>query len=60
MSHNSIDRVAHRGASAQYPENKLTTNGQRDDLQQIMMLGVHGIMTNRPDMLNKVLHDSTL
>jgi glycerophosphoryl diester phosphodiesterase len=30
-----------------------------DDIQQVLMLDVEGIMTNRPDMLNKVLHDVT-
>ena len=32
---------------------------EADDIRQVLMLGVHGIITNRPDMLNKVLHDST-
>jgi glycerophosphoryl diester phosphodiesterase len=31
-----------------------------EDIQQVLSLGVHGIMTNRPDMLNKVLYDSAL
>lgn len=31
-----------------------------DDIRQVISLGVHGIMTNRPDMLNKVLHDTSL
>jgi len=31
-----------------------------DDIRQVIRLGVHGIMTNRPDMLNKVLHDATI
>ena len=30
-----------------------------EDLRQVIKLGVHGIMTNRPDVLNKVLHDIT-
>lgn len=29
------------------------------DLRQTLLLGVHGIMTNRPDSLNKVMHDFT-
>ncbi|MDQ3006543.1 MAG: hypothetical protein M3R47_14315 [Chloroflexota bacterium] len=29
------------------------------DMRQMIKLGVHGIMTNRPDVLNKVLHDFT-
>jgi len=29
------------------------------DIEQVIRLGVHGIMTNRPDMLNKVLHEVT-
>ena len=32
---------------------------EADDMRHILMLNVHGIITNRPDMLNKVLHDST-
>ena len=28
-----------------------------DDLQQVFNLGVQGMLTNRPDVLNKVLHD---
>jgi glycerophosphoryl diester phosphodiesterase len=28
-----------------------------DDLQQVLNLGVQGMITNRPDVLNKVLHD---
>jgi glycerophosphoryl diester phosphodiesterase len=31
-----------------------------DDLREVVRLGVPGIMTNRPDMLNKVLHDFTI
>jgi glycerophosphoryl diester phosphodiesterase len=31
-----------------------------DDLKQIINLDVHGIMTNRPDILNKVIHDFTV
>lgn len=27
------------------------------DLERVIQLGVHGIMSNRPDVLNKVLHD---
>jgi len=30
-----------------------------EDMRQVIMLGVHGIMTNRPEVLNKVLHDFT-
>jgi len=29
------------------------------DIQQVLSLDVQGVMTNRPDVLNKVLHDST-
>jgi glycerophosphoryl diester phosphodiesterase len=28
-----------------------------NDLQHVLMLGVEGIMTNRPDVLNKVMHN---
>jgi glycerophosphoryl diester phosphodiesterase len=31
-----------------------------DDLRQLLTLGVQGIMTNRPDVLNEVLHDAAL
>ncbi|HLO28395.1 MAG TPA: glycerophosphodiester phosphodiesterase family protein [Anaerolineales bacterium] len=31
-----------------------------EDLRQVISLGVPGIMTNRPDLLNKVLHDAPL
>jgi glycerophosphoryl diester phosphodiesterase len=31
-----------------------------DDIRQVLMLDVQGIMTNRPDMLNKVLHEPTI
>jgi glycerophosphoryl diester phosphodiesterase len=30
-----------------------------EDMMQMIKLGIHGIMTNRPDVLNKVLHDFT-
>jgi glycerophosphoryl diester phosphodiesterase len=30
-----------------------------DDIRQVLMLGVQGVVTNRPDMLNMVLHDFT-
>ena len=30
-----------------------------DDIRQVIKLGVHGIMTNRPDVLDKVLNDLT-
>jgi glycerophosphoryl diester phosphodiesterase len=30
-----------------------------DDIRQVLMLGVQGVMTNRPDALNMVLHDFT-
>ena len=30
------------------------------DIRQALALGVHGIMTNRPDILNKVLHDAAI
>ncbi|HEX9330993.1 MAG TPA: glycerophosphodiester phosphodiesterase family protein [Anaerolineales bacterium] len=30
-----------------------------NDIRQVLILGVEGVMTNRPDMLNKVLHDTT-
>ena len=30
-----------------------------EDMRQMIKLGVHGIVTNRPDVLNKVLHDFT-
>lgn len=33
---------------------------EASDLQQVIQLGVPGVMTNRPDMLNKVLHELTL
>jgi len=32
---------------------------EADDLRQVLALGVEGIMTNRPDRLNEVLHDLT-
>lgn len=31
-----------------------------DDLRQLLKLGVQGIMTNRPDVLNEVIHDAAL
>ena len=31
-----------------------------DDIKQVINLDVHGIMTNRPDILNKVIHESTV
>ena len=31
-----------------------------DDIRKVLSLGVHGMMTNRPDTLNEVLHDLTL
>ena len=31
-----------------------------DDIKQVINLDVHGIMTNRPDILNKVIHDFTV
>jgi glycerophosphoryl diester phosphodiesterase len=30
-----------------------------DDIRQVLMLGVQGVVTNRPEMLNMVLHDFT-
>jgi glycerophosphoryl diester phosphodiesterase len=30
------------------------------DIRKVLSLGVHGMMTNRPDTLNEVLHDLTL
>jgi len=30
------------------------------DIREMLTLGVDGIMTNRPDILNKVLHDATI
>jgi len=30
------------------------------DIRKVLSLGVHGMMTNRPDTLNEVLHDFTL
>ena len=30
------------------------------DIRKMLTLGVDGIMTNRPDLLNKVLHDDTI
>jgi glycerophosphoryl diester phosphodiesterase len=30
------------------------------DIRQVLTLGVHGIMTNRPDILNKVLNDAAI
>ena len=31
-----------------------------DDIKQVINLDVHGIMTNRPDILNKVIHEFTV
>jgi glycerophosphoryl diester phosphodiesterase len=31
-----------------------------DDLRKVLALGVHGMMTNRPDLLNKVLYEATI
>lgn len=31
-----------------------------EELRQVIALGVQGIMTNRPDVLNEVLHDTAL
>jgi glycerophosphoryl diester phosphodiesterase len=31
-----------------------------DDLRHLLRLGVQGIMTNRPDVLNEVLHDAAI
>ena len=31
-----------------------------DDLRQLLQSGVQGIMTNRPDVLNEVLHDAAI
>jgi glycerophosphoryl diester phosphodiesterase len=31
-----------------------------DDLRGLLKLGVQGIMTNRPDVLNEVIHDAAL
>ena len=31
-----------------------------DDIRQVLLLSVHGIMTNRSDMLKKVLHEATI
>jgi glycerophosphoryl diester phosphodiesterase len=30
-----------------------------DDIRQVLKLGIQGVMTNRPDVLNMVLHDFT-
>jgi glycerophosphoryl diester phosphodiesterase len=50
MSDQSVIRVAHRGTSSQYPEN----------IQQVLKVDVHGFMTDRPDVLYKVLYEITI
>jgi len=51
VSGRSVIRVAHRGASALFPENTLLV------FRQVLTFDLNGFTTNRPDMLNKVLHD---